>query len=66
MPENDVRQTAVLHESEVDTFADPWQLGDYGDGWGLYAVIANDPAREHTIKSSPRREAMRVARWRTR
>lgn len=54
MPENDYRTILVLHESEVGDFDDAWHLGDYGDGWGQYAILTDDPARDVPRKSAPR------------
>lgn len=57
MPEDDLRQTMMLHESEICDFEDAWHLGDYGDGWGIYAVRTDDPAAELSIKSAARRNS---------
>lgn len=68
MPENDLRQTMMLHESEVETFDDPWHLADYGDGWGAYAVRTGDPAAELSMKNAARRKSwisIRAQRRRT-
>lgn len=44
MPENDLRQTMMLHQDDIErfTFDDPWKLADYGDGWGAYAISRKD------------------------
>lgn len=55
MAENDIRQTMMLHEDQAADFDDAWHLGDYGDGWGLYAVKADDPARDVTEKNASTR-----------
>lgn len=52
VPENDIRLTLMLHEDQVADFDDAWHLGDYGDGWGSYAIKADDPARDVPSKSA--------------
>lgn len=66
VPENDLRQTIMLHEDETVYFDDPWHLADYGDGWGAYAVRSDDPAVESSIKNAARRKSFTETRSRRR
>lgn len=57
MAESDIRQTAMLHEDLALELDDAWHLGDYGDGWGLWAIKTDDPHLDEVQKSAAERRS---------